>query len=600
MAGYIGSKFSGIISGIDASIEELNLNDKVSANGTTEANKVLTADGNKDVTAIRNLTATGDATVGGAVAVTGNVTAGGSVTATGTVTRALTRGSIDVGNSSGVSSALAKGAAGTVLTSDGTDLSFVAASGGGEQTFTASGAIANGDIVGLNADGTISVMTQISGSFSTVNADARNDPSVAYDSTNNKIIYLYIDDANNDNPYVAIGTVSGMSISFGTPVQVANVDANYTEVVFDSNAGKFVAIYTLSSSVKCKVGTVSGTSCSFGSEATVQSQTVGSGERSTSACYDSGSDKIIFFAVGNSNYANINVGDISGTSISWGSTSSVGGTTIRAPRVTYDSTANKVICVYAEASTTAYAVKYRVCTVSGTSITLGTEGAVSNGTTSITSGGMLDIQYSSVKNRIFIVGNFASSYSSVIVASLSGTTLTFGAATAIPVGLSNGGFMSLEDSPDFGGILLGVNYYTSLDFCNITCVSNTTTPIVFDKKQVASAGSYYYGSDLAFDTTANKMVFVTVNDTDGDKPTAFIFDSSVPNRWVGLAAEAISDGASGKVTVIGGINTGQSGLTAGVEYRVLSTSNSLVVSGGTIVGVATSASSIYLTKAEIL
>ena len=60
----------------------------MSANGTTEANKVLTADANKDVTAIRNLTATGDTTVGG------------SVTATGTVTRALTRGSIDVGNSS--------------------------------------------------------------------------------------------------------------------------------------------------------------------------------------------------------------------------------------------------------------------------------------------------------------------------------------------------------------------------------------------------------------------------------------------------------------------------------------------------------------------
>tara|TARA_B100000497_G_scaffold126773_1_gene166553 strand:- start:2082 stop:3221 length:1140 start_codon:yes stop_codon:yes gene_type:complete len=122
MGGYIGSKGVGIISGIDASIADLNLTDKAAANGVTEANKVLTADANKDVTAIRNLTATGN------LAATGNVTAGGSVTATGTVTRALTRGSIDVGNSSGVSSALAKGAAGTVLTSDGTDLSFAAVS----------------------------------------------------------------------------------------------------------------------------------------------------------------------------------------------------------------------------------------------------------------------------------------------------------------------------------------------------------------------------------------------------------------------------------------------------------------------------------------
>ena len=51
---------------------------------------------------------------------------GGNAVFSGTVTRDLTRGSIDVGNSSGVSAPLAKGTAGTVLTSDGTDLSFAA------------------------------------------------------------------------------------------------------------------------------------------------------------------------------------------------------------------------------------------------------------------------------------------------------------------------------------------------------------------------------------------------------------------------------------------------------------------------------------------
>jgi|11BtaG_2_1085332.scaffolds.fasta_scaffold00350_13 hypothetical protein len=118
MAGYIGSKGSGIISGIDASIADLNLTDKASANGTTEANKVLTADGNKDVTAIRNLTATG------------------------TVTRALTRGSIDVGNSSGVSTPLAIGGANTLLQSDGTDASWATVSGSdSRQEFVADGTV---------------------------------------------------------------------------------------------------------------------------------------------------------------------------------------------------------------------------------------------------------------------------------------------------------------------------------------------------------------------------------------------------------------------------------------------------------------------------
>ena len=191
MAGYIGSKSAGLISGIDASVAELNLNDKSSANGTTEANKVLTADANKDVTAIRNLTATG------------------------TVTRALARGSIDVGNSSGVSSALATGAAGTVLTSDGTDLSFAAASGGGEQEFVATGAISNGNIVGLNANGTVSVLE--AAFFTPVNygnSAFANHISANFDPDTNKILISYRPEVTN-YPTVVVGTVSGNSISFG-------------------------------------------------------------------------------------------------------------------------------------------------------------------------------------------------------------------------------------------------------------------------------------------------------------------------------------------------------------------------------------------------
>ena len=63
-------------------------------------------------------------------ALTLDMSAAGAATFNSTVTRALTRGSIDVGNSSGVSSALAKGTAGTVLTSDGTDLSFASIAAG--------------------------------------------------------------------------------------------------------------------------------------------------------------------------------------------------------------------------------------------------------------------------------------------------------------------------------------------------------------------------------------------------------------------------------------------------------------------------------------
>ena len=253
------------------------------------------------------MTATGDATVGGAI------------TATGTVTRALTRGSIDVGNSSGVSSALAKGAAGTVLTSDGTDLSFVAASGGGEQTFTATGAVSNGDIVGLNFDGTIGVMSQKAGSLVTASSStaiASNSIAIDYDSVNNKILYVYIE--GSSSAYGVVGTVSGDSISFGTPVQVVGTGAEYPVVCFDSNAGKFAVIFRdyTASGMGAVVATISGTSVSFGSKATVDSEP--SAAHLGVAVFDPDQNAIIYARTGTSNHGRISAGAISGTSISWG------------------------------------------------------------------------------------------------------------------------------------------------------------------------------------------------------------------------------------------------------------------------------------------
>ncbi len=239
MAGYIGSKGSGIISGIDASIADLNLTDKASANGTTEANKVLTADGNKDVTAIRNLTVTGD------------------VTATGTVTRALTRGSIDVGNSSGVSYALAKGATGTVLTSDGTDLSWGAA--GGFKYNAVSGASQALDIGSYNFfnAGTISADTTLS--FSNVPTQA---------------LWTYTARMDLFDGY-DISATAYDSVSYDASAQTSNFGravafkTDGTKMYVNSNAsGSSAIVYQYSLSTPWNVSTASYDSKSYNSTST--------------------------------------------------------------------------------------------------------------------------------------------------------------------------------------------------------------------------------------------------------------------------------------------------------------------------------------------
>ena len=90
---------------------------------------VLKGDGSSTDVVIKNGANATVATVADGtttLAATANLTAGGSITATGASVGALARGSIQVGNSSGVAAPLTKGAAGTFLTSDGTDLSFAA------------------------------------------------------------------------------------------------------------------------------------------------------------------------------------------------------------------------------------------------------------------------------------------------------------------------------------------------------------------------------------------------------------------------------------------------------------------------------------------
>tara|TARA_R110000803_G_scaffold73744_1_gene137624 strand:- start:300 stop:1328 length:1029 start_codon:yes stop_codon:yes gene_type:complete len=82
-----------------------------------------------------------------------------ALTATGTEINqlsAITRGSILYGNASGVTSRLAKGAAATVLTSDGTDISWAAAGGGGAMELITRTVISDGDttvnFTGFDAD----------------------------------------------------------------------------------------------------------------------------------------------------------------------------------------------------------------------------------------------------------------------------------------------------------------------------------------------------------------------------------------------------------------------------------------------------------------
>jgi len=551
MAGYIGSKGSGIISGIDASIADLNLTDKASANGTTEANKVLTADGNKDVTAIRNLTATG------------------------TVTRALTRGSIDVGNSSGVSSALAKGAAGTVLTSDGTDLSFVAASGGGEQTFTATGAISAGDVVGLNSNGTISASVAELQSAVAHGSGADANPILVYDTANDKVLLFFR--GTNLYLYGRVGTIANGQISFGTAVST-NVGARDIHAAYDANSGKTVVTYSQKNGNNypyAVVVTVSGTNLSFGTPVALKSQ----GAYDNIVRYDSNAQKVLCIYHGNGNTVKARVGTVSGTSISFGSETVVSssGAYTGSTSLTYDSNVNKFLLIFQNYGTEA--LKGTVLTVSGTSVSSGTQFEI---TSSFNNSNTMGTFLPSI-NKIILMNNYSTTTNYSII-TINGTGITenyvdvpytgYGSGSALVTVAGDKQFLSFKEGS-------GAMAFVEVD---ITAAEMKFGPT----SQIVRWGTGTTGVSV-YDPDTGNIVFA-------DPSNVRVFNPAAPS-FVGIAAENISNGATGTVTVVGGINTSVSGLTAGKLYGAVASSAALTevgVDGVGAVGVALSSSSIYL------
>lgn len=290
----------------------------------------------------------------------------------------LTNGATVVVNSDGTVSVIEGASAAT-----GSEVVYEA----GEAEFSASAYSTSDNKVvvffkgsGSYIKGAVGTVSGTSISFgSSVSSGFQGEPvNVVYDSTNNKFVVTYMR-STNGSAFVA--TISGTSLSFGSASTFASSSsANHINPVFDSNAGKVVICYTdtnNSSYGTAVVGTVSGTSISFGSPVVFNSANTFSSQRANATTFDSSNNKVViaYQDGGNSNYGTAIIGTVSGTSISFGSESTW--TTNSTNRVvcSYDTDQNKVVIFYID-QTDANLNKAVIGTVSGTSITFGTPATV--------------------------------------------------------------------------------------------------------------------------------------------------------------------------------------------------------------------------------
>ncbi len=439
----------------------------------------------------------------------------------------------------------------------------------GEVRAVASGALANGDTVIVNEDGTVSVVTgvsQASGTPTEFDDLNSNENASTFDSSNNKVVVF----ARNSSsyPYAKVGTVSGTSTSFGSAVVVKSSygQINIDNATFDTTNNKVIFAWSdgFGGPGTAVVGTVSGTSISFGTPVVFNNASTDD----ICVLYDSNAEKVVigFRDRANSFKGTAIVGTVSGTSISFGSEAIFENANMEFVSGAFDSSNNKVVFAYQDEGNSNYGTAV-VGTVSGTSITFGTPAVFNSASTFEPS-----VVFDTNANKIVIAyRNFGTSnHGTAIVGTVSGTSISFGtpvvfeestvenpsavfdsSTNKICIFFDNGGDSNLQ-------VAIGTVSGTSISFDGIPVAISTDQP-------------HDQGIAPAFDSSSNQISVTFSNVTENDTYNVVFRNGSTnltSENFIGFVDGVYADTQSAAINSTCSVDRNQSGLTAGQKYYV--------------------------------
>jgi hypothetical protein len=440
----------------------------------------------------------------------------------------------------------------------------------GEVRAIASGALATGDTVVVNSDGTVSVVeetnfTQAVGIFEAFESDRISRTTTAYDVNSQKIVVAYTDVNNSGHGTAVVGTVSGTSISFGTPVVFESGNTVRLSSTYDASAGKVVVIYNESNDGFAIVGTVSGTSISFGTRVLFDT----TDPINLSSTYDTNAQKIVicYEDGGNTDKGTAIVGTVSGTSISFGSPVIYNNADTTVQSIAYDASAQKVVIGYHDNGNSSYGTAI-VGTVSGTSISFGSPVVFNSAATN-----SINIAYDASAQKVVIAYYTGTGTEGLaIVGTVSGTSISFGTAVAF----NTGGVANYNSIVYHAAAQKVVIAYSDLGNSNYgTAIAGTVsgTSISFGSKLVVESGRVNFVS-AAYDPDEEVVVISYENVGNSEYGTSVVFRPAysttnlTSENFVGFANSGYADGQSAALNSTCSVDKNQSGLTAGETYYV--------------------------------
>ena len=497
------------------------------------------------------------------------------------------------------------GNAGKYLTTNGSSASWANVVAAPSIQLVASGALANGDLVSVNADGTVSVVSGTSsygtgnGTSTTTGDDIAYDKGfqAAYDPVNGKVAIVYAKTSDSERGHVIVGTVSGSSITFGTSVSIDGKTCEALGIWYDSYSGKMI-VHTVQKQSPYKdalyVGTISGNSISFGTAAYLNSTGWGADEDYLYAGLDfDGTGKgLVCFVEGSESTGGrrltARVFTISGTSITLG-------TAVQA-NITYQQNiynGHEFITVCYNPSNSKYFIAcqdegnynygfWRNASVSGTTITLGTGTLFLSATVD-----WCRSAYDAGSQYIFFAYRQDSGLLKVEGIDISGSSNVKRISTQQ---IYSGANYVSDPLYISGGFYITYNGTSSDGFLSHVAIDATTSSITNLLPAYTGSSEWHYEwlpNDTIFwnsNFSASNKLFIASYSNDGGTLQARVYPLSIPFTtaagYIGISNGAYSNGATATIQLPSSVDDSQSGLTAGTTYYV-SASGSLATSPDT-------------------
>jgi hypothetical protein len=437
----------------------------------------------------------------------------------------------------------------------------------------ATGTLPNGKPVVVNADGTVSVVaeTTLTETVGTavVYEEANNafGPAV-FDSNSNKIVISYSDVGNSNYGTAIVGTVSGTSISFGTPVVFAASSANQITATFDSSSNKIVIAYRDSGNSSygtAVVGTVSGTSISFGTPVVFETaNTVYIG-----SSFDTTSNKVVlaYRDIGNSSYGTAIVGTVSGTSISFGTPVVYESATANFNQCAYDSSLDRTVIAYVDGGNSSYGTAV-VGTVNATVIAFGSPVVFKSAAV-----GYPRAVFDSTANKIVLAYQADGQGKAIVgTTSVGPNSISFGSEATFLASNVEGIGLSFDSNANKHVVSYRNSGVDTEGFLNVGTVSGTSisfgSQVEFENAAVSDTSS-------VFDSVSNKVIITYVDVGNSNFGTAVVFQNAgvainlTSENYIGMSTGgAVADGDNATVDIVGTVSSNQVGLTAGQQYYV--------------------------------